>query len=405
MKKQESSILQEIFQIDSLIKRNNYDYYSINSLPMNKMIDSLITKNNWLGIFWRQLFRLSPINLRTIFRQNANHKDPKAMILLSLAYLELWNCYKDIKYLESFEYCINWVISHRSNMTRYFAIPQLKKILVKGYKTDEKDISPFLTFWAGFLFLESYKYLGNQRYLDLADSVGKYFIDELPRSENENVLYFYYVPNHQDKVRIYNCSALISAYLLKLSSISLDSMYLKYGKKGIQYIINVQNQDGSWFYGNNKFTRYIDNFHTAFIIFALYEAKKYYNNNELKRSFKLGLSYYENKLLKKISNNLIRPIHFDARYLPPNSNFIQKVDLRDSALSIILFSILSKESQKYSEYANNILNWTVKNMKGKIGYYCELTWLWPNKIPYIEFQAWIVLSLSIYLKFVYGVEK
>jgi hypothetical protein len=42
-----------------------------------------------------------------------------------------------------------------------------------------------------------------------------------------------------------------------------------------------------------------------------------------------------------------------------------------------------------------VLRWALRHMRGATGtYYPELTVLWTNKIPYIEFQAWMLYCLA-----------
>lgn len=383
----------EILNLDRWLKQKSYKYYSINTIPKVPFITSLANNNRIVGVIWRQLFRLSPINFRPILNKGSSEKNPKAMILLALSYLELWYFSKNENIKKQFIFYINKVINIGLH-NNYFVIPQLKKLYLKSYQADENDISPLLTALAGFLFIKAYKYLGDDRYLKLADNIGKYFIEKHPRIENEEEVYFYYAPNLSDK--IYNASAVISSFLIELSKVTENSLYKEFGKKGIDYIIRVQNPDGSWFYGENKYSQYIDNFHTAFILLSLYKCKQYINYKNILKSFNSGLEFYIESLFKNQSKNKIRPIHFYYKYLPHNSNIIQKVDIRDCALSIMLFSFLSKENKKYLEYSKAIYNWTIKNMKSKETFYTEITWFWKNKIPYIELQAWMLISLTTY---------
>ena len=387
----------EILILHRWLKQKNYNYYSINSLPNMKLADSLIRKNKILGVMWRQLFRLSPVNFRPIFDNRPDKKNPKAMILLSWAYLELWSCCKRKEFKESFENCIEEVISTRSSLTKNFAVPQLNRIFMKSYQANGQDVSPLLSAWVGFLFLRTYEYLEDDYYLALAESVGKYFIEEHPKIADGKHIYFYYAPDLSEK--IYNVSAVVSSFLMCLSNSTKDPKVFEYGKKGIEYIISLQNQDGSWFYGEKKEFKYIDNFHTAFVLLALFESMRYWSNRRLLESFHLGLQYYSQNLFEQESERPIRPIHFDSKFLPGNSNIIQRVDIRDSALSIILFSVLSKDNMRYLEYCKSIYDWTLENIKGKETFFAETTWLWKNRIPYIELQSWMLLSLSIYLKY------
>lgn len=396
------SLIEEILRIHYWVKGKNYDYFSLNSLPkLPSYVDETIKKNRPLGVAWRQFFRLSPVNLRPLFSGSSHGKDPTSMIILSLAYLQLWNSTGSLDFLECFRNTTEWVISIRSKHTKNFAIPQMHQIHVRGYVAGEYDISPFVTLWAGTLFLEAYKRLKQKKYLDLATSVAKYYVDELPKSLiDDNRTYFYYVPNHGEEVRCYNCSALISSYLLQISRFSGCHKQFDYGRKGINYIISTQNRDGSWFYGNSKSSAYVDNFHTAYILLALHKSVEEYCYEPLSISLNLGLEYYKRKLFSKSGRDCIKPIHFDRDHLPFNSNLVQKVDLRDSATAIILFSLLSQHDHddEYWRYAEAVYNWTTRNAKNRDGYDCEHTWLWRNRIPYIDFQSWILLAFSNYLE-------
>ncbi len=92
----------------------------------------------------------------------------------------------------------------------------------------------------------------------------------------------------------------------------------------------------------------------------------------------------------------MRPTHFVRRFWPTNSSLIQRVDLRDAALAVILFTRLSQKDGAWLERAASVLNWTNQHMKNGSTYASEITWAWKNRIPYIEFQAWMLLALAEY---------
>src|SRR5690606_7295038 len=119
------------------------------------------------------------------------------------------------------------------------------------------------------------------------------------------------------------------------------------GQRGIHKIINVQNSDGSWFYGNEgRVTKYIDNFHTGFILKALNGIPSKYKTKILEEAFESGLEFYEKSLFTRGKNGL-RPLHFFPKYVPLNSNIVQRVDIRDCAMGIIIFSGLGKNDEAY----------------------------------------------------------
>ena len=169
-----------------------------------------------------------------------------------------------------------------------------------------------------------------------------------------------------------------------------------YGVKGINYICNKQLDNGFWSYSEQNSKRYVDNFHTAYILLSIYICLKDSFNKIWYESFYNGLNVYVDQMFKRVSHDSIRPIHFHPNWIPRDSNIIQKVDLRDSATAIILFSIISQEYPSYINTARSILNWTNNHMKYGLTYMPEITWLWKNKIPYLEYQSWMMLALAVH---------
>lgn len=375
-----------------------YNGHGLNTLPANDLVDQLIGKFHRLGLLWRQLFRLSPVNLRPLLGRQNCQKDPQSIILFALCSLEMFDFLKNEEFLQGFRQLTEWILEHRSGTAKNFAMTQQYRLFVQHYTATAQDLCPYSTAFAGILFLKAFQYLGDEKYLELAEAAGRYFSEELAKVESEKGLYFYYVPNHPGDLRLYNVSAIISAFMIKLGHVSKKPFYAEYGQKGLEYLINVQNPDGSWFYSNSERGRYIDNFHTAFILLAFHKALKYFHDKKLKSSFDLGLAYYKQHLFHEVSPGLTRPVHFDPRFWPHNSNLIQKVDLRDAALAICLFSLIPGEEN--ATLAREVLAWTMSHMKGPEGYYCELTWFWANKIAYIDFEVWMALALVQFLKHV-----
>jgi hypothetical protein len=382
--------LEIIGQLNDWLISKNYKYYTLNYTPYSKSISSLSSKIKSIGILWRQFFRISPINFRKLLGLSSAIVDPQATIILAGAYLELLKFDPlNLSYRKSFDICVDRIITLNSAKTDYFAIRQNKKMQLKYYKTSDNDIAPILTVWAGNFFLDAYDVFNDIKYLRLAKKIKNYFVCEHPREEIDNAIYFYYSPSANFK--IWNASSEISAYLIKCGKLFNDSISLELGINGIKHIVKQQNKDGSWFYGDNKITKYIDNFHTAFVLRSLSTACKYIDDEQIINSLKNGLHFYKNEFFLSLNKkNQTYPKHWIKKYVPINSNIIQKVDIRDCALSIILFSEIGGSDN--IEMAAKILDWTNDNMMKEQTYFAEKTWLWTNKIPYIDFQAWMLLA-------------
>jgi hypothetical protein len=77
-----------------------------------------------------------------------------------------------------------------------------------------------------------------------------------------------------------------------------------------------------------------------------------------------------------------------------NSTLLQRADLRDCALAMILFCQLAEHGSPYQEMAMSILKWTMARMRHGCWFYPEILWSGKNHNPYINFQAWMLLALA-----------
>jgi hypothetical protein len=392
-----------IERFDDYLHSINHRHYALNDIPEIKLVEYLSKRNKYIGALWRQLFRISPFNLRSFFGENSINVDSKSQILFALAYLQLYDCYREQEYKKMAETFLQNIIALKSGETSNFAVKQGRLLRVKKYQATYETVAPLLTAFAGNAFLEAYKIFKVEKYLYLATSSAKYFIEEHPKDIENGYVYFYY--DHTLKDKIYNASVVISSFLYALGQFKNDKEYIQYGRSGMQILEIAQNADGSWFYGEKKYGKYVDNFHTAFLLTALLDSTVLNGNNILKKVFDKGVEFYKSTLFKRIDENSIQPLHFYTKYLPTNSTIIQKVDIRDCANSIIFFSKLAIIDKENLNSAYKILNWTLRNMQHNTYFITEITWFWKNKIPYVVQQAWMLYALATFCNYKKGLES
>jgi hypothetical protein len=371
------------------LKAHDYNYFSINSVPSLGPLDYLLDRCRSLGIAWRQLFRLCPFDVRLLLGVESV-QDPEATILLARAYGKLHRVYGDV-FRTPAEECWHRLLRLGQRDDGLFAVPQRRKIRTLNYSTDESEISPLLTAWAGSVFLERYAARQEKESLGRAAQVAAYFLHHHPRDTSDQGVYFYYTP-HLAK-RVFNASAEMSAFLVEYGVLSGAREAQDLGWQGMRFVLNAQNADGSWFYGEESWGRYIDSFHTAFILLALARVQRLVPAPSLAAALAKGSHYYVSRLCRKGKHGL-RPVRYDGRYRPMNSTLLQRADLRDCALAMILFCQLAEHGSPYQEMAMSILKWTMARMRHGCWFYPEILWSGKNHNPYINFQAWMLLALA-----------
>lgn len=336
-------------------------------------------------LFWIQLFKLSPIDIRALFLIPKEH-NPKALALFLSGYTNLYGISGDQQYKEKIDYLISKLIDIQSPSTysgacwgynfswqsRTFFIPKFTPNVV-------------VSVFTGNAFLDAYEATNNERYLEISKSICNFILKDLNRSfDDKDNFCFSYSP--LDDSKIFNASLFASGFLSRIYYFTNDELLKNEAKKSIEFCCNRQNNDGSWFYGLGSNQRWIDSFHTGYNLEALYEYQKYTKDKSYKKNFEHGLDFY-------LSN------FFTEEGIPKYYNdSIYPVDIHSTAQLIVLLSKAGLLNGNLP-LAERVLIWTINNMQAETGYfYYQVKKYYKIKIPYIRWaQAWMFYALSCYL--------
>jgi hypothetical protein len=344
-----------------------------------------------LRVCLTQLIRLSPFFIHPYLSRK--DCDAKAAALFARAFLALFEVTKEIKYHRKGILFLEWLKDHRCTSTRHYSVGNQYQLSMKNYCANPGTPAPLITCFAIEAFLSAYKILKDQSYLELAESGVNYFLEELPQVKiSSDQCYFIYHPNHNQFIP--NAPAVICGTLSHFYSISKRQELLNIIRHNLNYIISCQREDGSWLY--HPQSRYIDSFHTAFILEALVKYQQYTGDDAYEKQFLKGLSFYEQTLFK--SN--YQPIHKKRSGFPTNvDSLLTKIDLRDIAMGLILFNQLVNLKGYPITQALNLLNWSFENFRSIRGYYYyQKVPLYRIKNPFLSMQAWMLYGLSMTLK-------
>jgi hypothetical protein len=374
--------VQEIISgLNKWLKSINYNYFEYSYLPRK-----LISNNHLINIFIRLFFRLSPVNFRK--KEAYYPATPQSLVALLKAY----NVSGDTDIISLL---LPRILSLKSPKAKNFALCQGIHIAVRMYENDSLDPTPLNTVWFGQFILDSkLDIIDTYTRKELLASIAEYLVTELGYIDHgEHGIYFFYGPTL--KQEIYNASALISAYLLRIGYEYDIDIYKTLGERGIKYIANKQNIDGSWFYSAEINKISIDNFHQSYILQALFQARQYISFS-IDTFIEKGVGYYKNNLFK-YKDKYIIPIRYDKRYIPKNTWILQKLDGRDIADALILFSKYHFDKAMLDGLISYIYDYIFMKDKGYL--VSEILIYGKNKIPYFEFQAWYLYALETVLKY------
>lgn len=376
--------LKKLIQYCEKEEYKGYDPYDgLNSRLFQSL--PVLPKSRFPRLAWIQLFKRLPVNLRPLVGIKKEY-NPKGLALFLSGYTNLARIEGLEKHLAHINHFAEKLIESRSpgfsgNCWGY-NFPWESKAFYQPRFTPTVVAS---TFSANAL-IDAYELTGNQKFLEAGISTKDFILKDLNRTVKENGNFvFSYSPF--DNTSVFNASLLGARLLSRIFSYTKENELIETARKTIAYCCEYQNADGSWYYSTLPFHQWIDNFHTGFNLECIMDYRKYSDDHSFDEYIDRGLKYYldtffDNEGRSSYYNNSLYPIDIHA----PSQ----------------LFVTLHKAGvfNEHRELADRVLNWTVKNMQSREGYfYYQKRRFLTNRIAYMRWsQAWIFYGLTYYLR-------
>ena len=364
-----------------------YDPYdALNSVYLKKI------QNKWLRIATIQFLRRFPLNLRPLLKIDKGH-NPKAIALFIRSLVKLSSLLKTNDYKDDIKRLIALALSLRSKTSN-------DNVMAWGYNFGWQSrvfycdsFSPniqstIMNAHAFFELQESQLFKEDQlmNFRDICIKANQYMLNELILKEDSSRAILAYIPN--DNAISFNVQAQAAWSLLRAFSLTGVDRFRELACKLIRFVESKQRSDGSWFYGEADCQKFIDNFHTGFILESLYECKKicgdYVSDDVIRR----GYQFYLNNFFT--GNGIVK--YFAGSTYP--------IDAHAIAQSIISLCKLADYNPSSGEILESSLDWTLTNFLDDEAYFYYQKWLlFTNKIPYVRWtQAWMLFALITLLE-------
>lgn len=105
-----------------------------------------------------------------------------------------------------------------------------------------------------------------------------------------------YMPGPDGQVGVINASA-YRAFLLTRAAVDLSNEeYFRIAESNLQFVIESQNEDGSWYYSIDGQRDFVDHFHTCFVMKALAKIEALTGDAGCRRAIDRGVDYYTRRL-------------------------------------------------------------------------------------------------------------
>ncbi len=370
--------IEEMLTYIELEDYTGYDPYDALNSPLLKLISS---KSKYLRIAVTQFLRRCPVNLRPLLGVKKGH-NPKGIGLFLWSYSKLYALTKEPRYLERIDYLLNILEQIQSrgysgNAWGYnFDWQSWTFMRPKGTPTIVN------TSFIGHALLDCYELTGRQRALDMAIPIRDFIIGDLHRIKLDGTFCFSYTP--VDTEVVHNANLLGASILARLTRYCDDDRLTQAALASLEYSMQHQRDDGSWFYADTSIQGWIDSFHTGFNLQAIRYILDAGLAPEYRAAYRKGVEYYAGNFFLEDGT----PKYYHDRTYP--------IDIHSPAQAICFFC---REGKEYEALTDRIVNWMMQNMYSERGFfYFRKGRLLTNRIPYMRWsQAWAFHALTEYL--------
>jgi rhamnogalacturonyl hydrolase YesR len=343
-----------------------------------------VRKNRLARLIWIQLFKRSPVNLRTVtgIRKEYN---PKALGLFLSGYCALYKTEAREEYLTKIKFFSRQIeeasVPGFSGACWGYNFDWESRAFFQPKNTPTIVVSSFI---ANSL-LDAYEIIRDEKLLNIARSTCDFILTDLNRtySENGNFAFSY---SKVDNSVVFNATLLGSRLLARVYSFTGEKKLIEESKKSVDYCCEFQKPDGSWTYGTYPFHQWIDSFHTGYNLECISAYMQFSGDYSYKNNLQEGFDYY----IKTFFTSEGIPKYYN--------NSIYPIDIHAPAQLIITLSKLGKFHEN-KKLADNVLNYTINHMQSSKGYfYYQINKYFTSKIPYMRWsQAWMFYAMSYYL--------
>ncbi len=356
-----SLIEETVKKLDNWLVENNYEAYD----PFDGLLSTLrilTLKKTFPQRILQQSIRRIPINIRP-FLGIKPHKSSKGISFIASGYLNMYAATGDLKYKSKASSCYDWLINNYSKGYSGYCWGNSFDYISRAFYLPKNSPTLVWTSLIGHHFYEAYRLLEEPKYLEVVKSIGTFILNDIPAIDTNKGICLSYVTFKKEA--IHNANLLGARMLAEVFELTGIEDYKHLSMKALDYSMNCQREDGSWYYGEHTKYHWIDSWHTAYNLDSILETASILEREEHNEKLMLGLTFYLNNFF----NDDGSPKYY--------WNKDYKYDIQSSSQAIDTLVLFGRyyDDHKMIELALRVAGWTINNMQDKSGYF----YLWKNK--------------------------
>lgn len=226
-------------------------------------------------------------------------------------------------------------------ITRFFYLPARTPIIV-------------WTAHNAHALLDAHERLGVSAYLDAAVSTTRFMVRDLPQHVEGDTVCLSYVPtgNHP----VHNANVLGASVLARVGVRTNDRALVDLSRRAMAYTVAHQRTDGSWWYAEAPNLRWVDNFHTGYVLESLAIYRDATGDSSFDEAIRRGFTFFTERFVTAEGV----PRYFDDRTHP--------IDVQCAAQTIET-CLAFRHVAGSLDTARRVAAWTAEHLRDASGYF------------------------------------
>jgi len=379
-------ISDSIGRLSDWLEKNDYSGYDPFDGLTAKYLRPLTFETNFLRTVLQQGVRRFPVNMRLVLGIPKS-RSTKGMAYLAKGFMRLQQATGDKSWGDKAESALQWLVENQSKgysgacWGNHFDYQSRSFYLPKGVPTI------VWTSLVGHAFLDAYDHFRKDTYLQVAVSACEHILRDLDSFPEGDSLCLSYIP--AENKQVHNSNALGASLLARTHSHTRNESYRTLAQKAMLYTANHQRANGSWYYGEAANLRWVDNFHTAYVLDCFKHYRTATGDERFEKNLNAGYRYWKKTFFLPDGT----PRYYDRKTLP--------IDIQCSSQAIDTLVFFHDRDPESLPLALKIATWTIDQMQDRTGYFYYRRYSrWPiNKTPTLHWgQATMLCALAALYK-------
>jgi polysaccharide biosynthesis protein VpsJ len=349
-----SLVYDSIQRLSGWLEKYDYRGYDTFDGLNAKYLRPLTFENKYLRMALQQGVRRFPLNLRPVLGIGKS-RSSKGMGFLARGFIRLHQASGDAIWRDKAVMCLHWLVENQS--PGYNGACWGNHFDYQSRSVFERKFSPSVVWTShiGHAFIDAYEHLRNEKYLEVAISSCEHILKDLGSLADGEARCINYFPTSTHQV--HNANVLGGGLLARTYLHTHNEAYRDLAERSMLYTAKYQHDDGAWDYGELPNLRWVDNFHTAYVLdcFKYYEEST--GDEQFDANMMRGYEYWKETFFLADGT---------PRYY---SNRTRPLDIQCSSQAIETLTFFADRDPESVPLAIKVSEWTIRNMQDKGGYF------------------------------------